>query len=297
MRTELLNNIAHITRRIAPLLPTYGAVTLARLLPRMPREFGVIQTHGGDFIALCGDRPDIISQCLYWFGRFDPWVTAVARQAVAPSCQALDIGANLGAVTIPLAQAVGPRGKVWSFEPDEVNYVRLSANVTANSSLNIEAIRCAISTARFVRIISLDGDPGHISTTPSSENAPCVVPARTLDSICSQVNSETGLPVTLCKIDVEGSELDVLLSGEAALASGVIEAILFECHETVKNGQPVADVLLNSGYRIFRIHKFAYGTRLVPMGSTSRIGIATHDYVACISSSATAGRLRSLMHE
>ncbi len=295
VNARLLNSYARFSRRLARILPTYGAIRLARSLPSLPQHIGVVTAPRGDFVSLCTDREDIISKCLYWFGRFDPWVASVACRAVGPGCQALDIGANLGAVTLPLAQAVGPRGRVWSFEPDETNFARLSANVAANSLRNVQAARCAVSSASFVRIVSQDGDPGHISTAPSSEHAPGVVQARTLDSICDQIKSDTGSFVALCKIDVEGSELDVLRSGEAALASKRLEVILFESHEGVKPGHPVTDILLGFNYEIFRIHKLAYGVRLVPIGSTSKVGIATQDYVAYVPSSPAAGRLHSLL--
>ena len=39
------------------------------------------------------------------------------RRLLQPGEKAIDVGANCGVYTVSIAQAVGPSGKVWAFEP------------------------------------------------------------------------------------------------------------------------------------------------------------------------------------
>src|SRR5262249_26251274 len=50
-----------------------------------------------------------------------------------PGSTAIDIGANIGATSIVLARAVGPRGQVFPFEPAPHKIVHLRSNLAANA--------------------------------------------------------------------------------------------------------------------------------------------------------------------
>ena len=47
-----------------------------------------------------------------------------------------DIGSNIGAFTIPFAKKVGPKGKVFAFEPQSFIYNLLKDNVKLNNLKN-----------------------------------------------------------------------------------------------------------------------------------------------------------------
>ena len=297
MNNVLVEGLASISRRISRhVLPAYGMVRLATRLPRPPMRFGPVSAQSGVFASLCTDRPDIISQCLFWLGRFEPWVALVASEVAAPGSAVIDVGANLGAMTIPLGHSVGQAGVVLSFEPDHVNFARLSENIASNRLSNIRAQRCAVSTAARVQVVRpQNGDPGHIRTTPAGENLTDSVPGISLDAICDGLVADRKQHIALCKIDVEGAEADVLASGHKSLAANVIEAVLFESHQPVVTGHPLAELFRGYGYTAYRIHKTAYGACLVSIGVTSRRGIPTCDYLAVVGGSPAAARVAHLI--
>ena len=51
-------------------------------------------------------------------GGLEPGVRTVLRRLLQPGMQAADVGANVGLLTLAMATAVGPGGRVFAFEPE-----------------------------------------------------------------------------------------------------------------------------------------------------------------------------------
>lgn len=74
-----------------------------------------------------GLSPHLIMQ-----GYWEIWITQVLARMATPGTTAIDIGANVGYYTLLLAEAVGPSGKVISFEPNP----RIGAMLRMSVSIN-----------------------------------------------------------------------------------------------------------------------------------------------------------------
>src|SRR3989344_942009 len=79
------------------------------------------------------------------FGVYEPSQTELIKQEVKEGDTVLDIGANIGYYTLIFAKLVGPRGKVYAFEPDPKNFSLLKKNIKINSYDNVVLINKAIS--------------------------------------------------------------------------------------------------------------------------------------------------------
>lgn len=132
----------------------------------------------------------------------------------------LDVGANIGVVTQAASWLVGKEGKVFSFEPSPsvASYLRnrVALLKLTNVTINQFALGSHEGTAILYEYELYHG--GQSSLQPVTTNVPEVsrteVPVRTLDDYARQV----GLgPIRLIKIDVEGSEIDVLAGGKMVL--------------------------------------------------------------------------------
>jgi FkbM family methyltransferase len=113
----------------------------------------------------------------------------------------IDVGANIGDLTIPLSKIVGESGKVYAIESHPDNMHVLCANLALNSIRNTKAINAFVATSNDVDTgSSVWGEFAYVSQTWRT-------PFLALDSLDLA-------SCDLIKVDVDGKELDVLQSGE-----------------------------------------------------------------------------------
>jgi FkbM family methyltransferase len=268
-----------ITRRYP--LNTPRAFILSRL-PAIPLEYGPFHGKRGDRYVGYGN--DEVCQSLFWFGDFDPWVIKTIRLLARPGSVGIDIGANIGAVALTLGKAVGPQGRVFCFEPMPPNVAYLKRNIAANALHWIEVEPIALSDNRKQIRMILPRDHAGMSRVASAEEsaeegATFVVNCITFD----QWLSERGhLDISVCKIDVEGHEIEVFAGMERALSDRAVPAFLFERHiaHTVGN-DPIFDLLKSKGYRILRIEKGLWRVHYVDIASPLKAR-PTQDFVAVL---------------
>ena len=155
-----------------------------------------------------------VGRSLELYGEFSELETALLRQLVRPGDVVADVGANIGAHTVFLAQAVGPTGAVLAFEPQRVCYQTLCANLALSSITNAHCWNVALGEA-----------PGTLRVPPvnygqannfgglslSADNAGETVSVLRLDDLPVQ-------KLSLLKIDVEGMELSVLKGAAQTIA-------------------------------------------------------------------------------
>ncbi|MFM0485074.1 FkbM family methyltransferase [Paraburkholderia strydomiana] len=143
----------------------------------------------------------------------------------------LDIGANIGMTTIPIAQH-NERVKCYAFEPEPVNYRNLLRNIAENCpSPNIETFQLALHEREEVLPFEIaDGNLGdhrlHFETNlPAKQNE---VGRKIIEVRCARLDD---LPIQLsgpvfAKVDTQGAEPYVFTGGSKTLAKA--DAILVE---------------------------------------------------------------------
>jgi FkbM family methyltransferase len=157
----------------------------------------------------------------YYTGRYDsPFLTRLIRLFEPHSCM-LDVGANVGFYTVPLARAAGRvQGTLHAFEPLPANCDRLEKNLELNQlQSELTLWRFGLSNEARTARLTLREDFG---TGADTGNAAIVIGAeadrnfaqvdielRTLDDFCDQQRLTR---LDLIKADIEGHE-DLLLEG------------------------------------------------------------------------------------
>lgn len=76
--------------------------------------------------------------------KWEPHVIAVLERFVRPEFVCLDVGANIGAITLPMAH-LASRGHVYSFEASPTAWELLKRNVAHNRLLNVTPVNNAIT--------------------------------------------------------------------------------------------------------------------------------------------------------
>jgi FkbM family methyltransferase len=192
----------------------------------------------------------------------------VAARPSFGSAIVFDVGANAGDYSAAVLARL-PSARLYAFEPSETAFRELEKRVgTAAKLFNValsdrNASGVLYSDHAGSGIASLfDRDLGHASVAMSRREA---VALRALDEVCDEEKVER---IDLLKLDVEGSELDVLRGAERLLSRGAIEVIQFEfggCNIDSRTFLRDFFSLLGGRYRIYRIVRDG----LVPVDSYS----------------------------
>ncbi len=147
-----------------------------------------------------------IGKSLDAYGEFSQGEVEIFQQLVQPKMVVVEVGANLGAHTLFLAERVGPLGQVWAFEPQRILFQTLCANLALNSVTNTHCFQQAVGAAPgmiYVPMIDYtqSNNFGGLELGAFTQGEP--TPVVTLDSL--QL-----LRCHMIKIDVEGMEQQVL---------------------------------------------------------------------------------------
>lgn len=225
------------------------------LLKRLGREWpgGFTLHRTGDLVYVPSPLDARGRQALLHPPRIHPAVLGFLR----PGAVAIDIGANLGEWTVPLARAVGVAGRIIAMEPVPRNAAALEATLAANALRQAEVLRSAAGdqdgTVEFVVpvVTSARIDTGTARIGPARAGHEALrVPMRSLDSLAA----ERGLDrLDLIKIDVEGHERQVL-DGAAGILGRWRPVLVIETgHEAQGSRAVIHDQLGGLGYRMLGI--------------------------------------------
>jgi FkbM family methyltransferase len=198
--------------KIAAARAIYRVVRAGRtILGRADRE---IVVRSGITYEL--DLSQGIDFAIYLANIYERQTKLALRRLVAPSSLVLDIGANIGAHTLHLAQLVGANGRVIAFEPTDFAFRKLCRNLELNPALEASVTPCHC----FLTERNEDQVPSAIySSWPLAREAGLhakhlgremrtgAARARSLDSVLSELADRK---VALVKIDVDGFECNVL---------------------------------------------------------------------------------------
>jgi FkbM family methyltransferase len=189
-------------------------VVLRRLIRSLPIELREFEADvpGGGRVTLRWD--EVVGRTLLRDGSFERAELRAMLEHVTTEATVVDIGANVGLVTVPLALA---GGRVIAIEPLPENVERLRKNILCNKLTNVVVVEAAAGAddGRAVLHSALDPAFGSLHEVVKYRAAADVeVRLRSLDSLWRELEKPA---VKLVKIDVEGAELEVLAGGREVL--------------------------------------------------------------------------------
>lgn len=179
----------------------------------------------------------------------------------------LDLGCYSGLTAIAFSRAVGESGRVISVEPDPVNMSASVKNIDLyrrfGGACNITLLPVAVSGRAGRLSFSSEASMGSsaVSIVGDFRGAVIDVPCITLDELVRQSGAQQ---VDFVKMDIEGSELDVLRNAGGFLTSHRPRLII-EPHivDGTLSSAEVIGLLEQYGYRCEVIEQFGVALPLI----------------------------------
>jgi len=146
------------------------------------------------------------------------------RGAIRPGATVVDVGANVGYMTLLSARAAGRRGQVLAVEPEQANLALLRANVWLNGTWNVKVLPVAAWSRRELLPLRFNADNrgDHQVGVAGGGGSARLVPAVPLDELLGE------MVVDVVKIDTQGSDHEALAGLSATLARSPAAAVLIE---------------------------------------------------------------------
>ena len=179
------------------------AAALRPLFPRLADNLSFIRSvYGPALLIVPGDRT--FEFCTHGYG---PFISDAIQDQAQPFLF-LDVGANLGLFSLLAARNPNCRRAI-AIEPLTAVFPRLQANVRHDGRGNIETLHGALVAGRNEQI-AMSFNPAHsgMSRVLGKGQAGILVPVisvKTLDEMLARDDERI-----VAKIDVEGSEIDVI---------------------------------------------------------------------------------------
>jgi FkbM family methyltransferase len=242
------------------------------LLPLRAPADGLCRVRMKDGSVMTWDVRDAAEGRAVFLGIWDDDLRNAVCARLATGGVTLDVGASVGAWTVPLARHVGAEGMVYAFEPVPANLTRLERAVADNALARVVIVPFALGDAERTVDMWLRS-----SVTTASSGTAAIVAAGagqisvTMRPLDGWIETAALPRLDFIKLDVEGSELMVLAGAERAIARfrpvilGEFDEYWMSLHQ-----QSRADArawAVSHGYRLLRWERRA--RRFVPTESPS----------------------------
>ena len=220
---------------------------------------GYVYLETGDYLYL----PPMQEMNVFWRLK-EPYIPEqIIEKFSNPGNTVMDIGANIGEWTLRMANTVGSKGRVYSFEPNPIINQSLSKTLRINNLsqviLSQVALDNCLGDSKFTIPLDKYGRAIHGESRLGTEEGDwniftevgktktIEVKTTSLDQFAIDKSIER---LDFVKIDVEGKELNVLEGGKATFSRFTPALILEVGCEEESNRKRIADLLRSWGYMI-----------------------------------------------
>jgi FkbM family methyltransferase len=221
----------------------------------MTNTFQIAQTKHGQMVVLANDL--YISRSLIEYGEWTETEFDLMAQVLQPGDHVIDVGANIGSLTVAFAKRIGPSGIVYAFEPQPRIFQVLSTNCVLNNAVNarlfnaacgpddgmLEIIEMAYDTPLNYGAVKLDelaSAAASANITNPGQALSRNVPILKLDDVYQHKT------LKLMKIDVEGMETQVL-AGASRIIKELRPAMYIE-NEFADKSPELVKAVFDLGY-------------------------------------------------
>lgn len=252
-----------------------------------PKGARLVHTiYGFDIICMDPVNDKGVEKPLYFTGTYEAGTLNVMDKCLREGDIFIDVGANIGLMSIFSSRAVGKKGKVYSFEPVLETFTILQKNIEINKIRNIDAFNIGISDSKGKSFIYTNpsagkGSSSFIKPPDQSESKEYEIIIETLDEFLIGHDLTN---IRMVKIDVEGWELHVLRGAKPLLQSPQAPIICIEYSKLTGSNNDSEDIysyiIEINNYLIYKLEKGkGVSSKLIKVKNASELPY--HDNLFC----------------
>jgi len=198
-----------------------------------------------------------VERSMFCLGSYEQGTLYVIKNCLKVNDIFVDIGANIGLMSIIASNIIGENGKVFSFEPDPKIFSILEHNIEINNISNITIYNFALGSkkdkAYLQQRVSDNRGTNFLSFDDHTKNSKEVL-IQSLDEVAQE---QKILDIKLIKIDVEGWESEVLKGAEKILQMPNAPILIIEYSKSQIGNDPLNNpynfIKKINDYKFFRL--------------------------------------------
>lgn len=258
------------------------------LIERLPRWFlskpkgeTTVNTRFGFSIIVDPLYDQNIENVIYERGVYEQGTVHLIQQLLKEGDVFVDVGANIGFLSMVASRKVGANGKVYAFEavPDTANILQSNLDLNGIDNVCLERYAVGNEHAGKIYIYPEKGNRGGASGVNKRSDQPIEVNLLRLG------DGPAFDRIDLIKIDVEGMELDVLKGAEDLIRKFKPSLIVEYSVERKNSGNEHELFHWLNDLGIYGFYKLSKGkerkSKLVPITSKTA-GLPVHDNLICL---------------
>ncbi|CAA6603544.1 hypothetical protein MTBLM1_100042 [Rhodospirillaceae bacterium LM-1] len=214
-----------------------------------------LHTSGGVSVTVPANIDSITTYVLLeqeaWFEKEAEFVISWLR----PGMDVIDIGANLGVYSLPMAKRVGERGgRVFAYEPSGTTRSLLEQSCKSNGLDNLAIVAAAMSDGEREGYLSISASGSELNALSQLGATPGEGQEMVrITSLDAEQARHAWAKIDFVKIDAEGEEVNILRGGQDFFTRHS-PLVMFEIKSAEGDlNEKVIDCFIGMGYQLFSL--------------------------------------------
>lgn len=184
-----------------------------------------------------------VGQSLDFYGEYSEAEAQALAMLIKPGDTVVEVGSNIGTLTVPMAKIIGPDGILHCYEPQPSTAMLLLDNLMNNKIENVRVHQVAAGDSNCrVKMPALSDMTNNNFGAATIGDGKITVSMEKIDDLQLE-------RLNLLKIDAEGSERQVLLGAEKTIKR--CRPMIYVENDRQEKSDALIGTLVDMGYRLY----------------------------------------------